>query len=46
MKRILVVVVNVIIMIAMLIFVVLYSNFENSNATQMQIEHFETPRSR
>ena len=41
MKRILVVVVNVIIMIAMLIFVVLYSNFENSNATQMQIEHFE-----
>ena len=41
MKRILVVVVNVIIMIAMLIFVVLYSNFENSDATQMQIEHFE-----
>ena len=41
MKRILVVVVNVIIMIAMLIFVVLYSDFENSNATQMQIEHFE-----
>ena len=41
MKRILVVVVNVIIMIAMLIFVVLYSVFENSNATQMQIEHFE-----
>jgi signal transduction histidine kinase/CheY-like chemotaxis protein len=25
----------------MLIFVVLYSDFENSNATQMQIEHFE-----
>ena len=41
MKRIWVVVVNVIIMIAMLIFVVLYSDFENSNATQMQIEHFE-----
>ena len=41
MKRILVVVVNVIIMIAMLIFVVLYSDFENSNATQIQIEHFE-----
>jgi signal transduction histidine kinase/CheY-like chemotaxis protein len=28
-------------MIAMLIFVVLYSDFENSNATQVQIEHFE-----
>ncbi|MBQ7699908.1 MAG: hypothetical protein IJT49_06160, partial [Clostridia bacterium] len=41
MKRILVVVVNVIIMIAMLIFVVLYSDFEHSNATQIQIEHFE-----
>ncbi|MBE5863271.1 MAG: response regulator [Lachnospiraceae bacterium] len=41
MKRIWVVVVNVIIMIAMLIFVVLYSDFENSNATQVQIEHFE-----
>ena len=41
MKRLWVVVVNVIIMIAMLIFVALYSDFENSNATQMQIEHFE-----
>lgn len=28
-------------MIAMLTFVVLYSNFENRNATQRQIEHFE-----
>ena len=46
MKRIWVVVVNVIIMIAMPIFVVLYSGFENSNATQMQIERFENTKSR
>jgi len=40
MKRIIVVVVNVIIMIALLTFVVLYSNIENSDTTQRQIEHF------
>ena len=41
MKRTLVVVVNVFIMIAMLAFVVLYSNIENSNTTRRQIEYFE-----
>ena len=41
MKKTWVTVVNVIIMIAMLTFVVLYSNFENKNTTQRQIEHFE-----
>ena len=41
MKRIWVIIVNVSIMIAMLIFVVLYSNIENRKSTQMQIEHFE-----
>jgi len=41
MKKSLVVVVNVFIMIAMLTFVVLYSNSENTNMTQRQIEHFE-----
>ena len=40
MKRIIVVVVNVIIMIALLTFVVLYSNIENSDTTQRQVEHF------
>lgn len=37
MKKTWVTVVNVIIMIAMLTFVVLYSNFENKNTTQRQI---------
>ena len=41
MKRTWVVVVNVFIMIAMLIFVVLYANIENRKATEIQIEHFE-----
>ena len=41
MKKNRVIIVNVFIMIAMLTFVVLYSNFENRNATQRQIEHFE-----
>ena len=41
MKRTWVITVNVIIMIAILTFVVLYSNFENRKATQSQIEHFE-----
>ena len=41
MKRTWVTVVNVIIMIAMLTFVVLYSNFESRDTTQRQIEHFE-----
>ena len=41
MKRIWVVIVNVIIMISMLVFVVLYSTFEMQNNTKDQIEHFE-----
>ena len=41
MKRTWVTVVNVIIMIAMLTFVVLYSIFESRDTTQRQIEHFE-----
>ena len=41
MKKTWVIVVNVIIMIAMLTFVVLYSTFESRNTTQRQIEHFE-----
>ena len=41
MKKSWVIIVNVFIMIAMLAFVVLYSNIENRNATKMQIEHFE-----
>ena len=41
MKKTWVIVVNVVIMIAMLTFVVIYSGIENRNATQMQIEHFE-----
>ena len=40
MKKTWVIVVNVIIMIAMLTFVVLYSTFESRNTTQRQIEHF------
>ena len=41
MKKTWVIVVNVIIMIVMLTFVVLYSTFESRNTTQRQIEHFE-----
>ncbi len=41
MKKNWIIIVNVFIMLAMLTFVVLYSNFENRNSTQRQIEHFE-----
>jgi signal transduction histidine kinase/DNA-binding response OmpR family regulator len=41
MKKTMVIIVNVFIMIAMLIFVVLYSNTQRQNAAQRQIEHFE-----
>ena len=41
MKKTWVIIVNVFIMIAMLTFVVLYSNYEYRNITQRQIEHFE-----
>ena len=42
MKRIWVVIVNIIIMISMVTFVVVYSNVEAKENTQTQIEHFET----
>ena len=41
MKKTMVIIVNVFIMIAMLIFVVLYSNTQSRNTAQRQIEHFE-----
>ncbi len=41
MKKIWVILVNVVIMIAMLTFVILYSFFENKDTTERQIEHFE-----
>ena len=41
MKKIMVIIANVFIMIAMLIFVVLYSNTQSQNTAQRQIEHFE-----
>ena len=41
MKRIWVIIVNVLIMVSMLIFVILYSTFEAKNTTKTQIEHFE-----
>ncbi len=41
MKKTMVIIVNVFIMIAMLIFVVLYSNTQRQNTVQRQIEHFE-----
>ncbi len=41
MKKTLVIIVNVIIMAAILIFVVLYSGYENRDAYRRQIEHFE-----
>ncbi len=40
-KKTWVILVNVFIMLAMLTFVVLYSDFENRKSTQRQIEHFE-----
>ena len=41
MKKILVIIVNVIIIAAILIFVVLYSGYENTASYRRQIEHFE-----
>ena len=41
MKKTWVIIVNVFIMIAMLIFVVMYSNFQSKDASQRQVEHFE-----
>ena len=41
MKKIWIVIVNVLIMIVLLTFVVLYSHYENKNIIQRQIEHFE-----
>ena len=41
MKKTWVIVVNVLIMVAMLTFVVIYSGIESRNTTQVQIEHFE-----
>ena len=41
MKKTIVVIVNVFIMIAMLLFVVLYSNLLSKGTTQRQVEHFE-----
>ncbi len=41
MKRILIIIVNVLIMAALLIFVVLYSAYTNRITTKRQIEHFE-----
>ena len=41
MKKIWVIIVNVIIMIAMLVFVILYSGIQSRNTEQRQVEHFE-----
>ena len=41
MKKIYIIIVNIFIMTAILIFVVLYSGIENRNSYQRQIEHFE-----
>ena len=41
MKKIFIIVINVIIMVAILVFVVLYSGFENRESYRRQIEHFE-----
>ncbi|MDO4859945.1 MAG: response regulator [Bacillota bacterium] len=41
MKKTVIIIVNVIIMAAILIFVVLYSGFENKNSYQRQVEYFE-----
>ena len=42
MKKIFVIIVNVVIIAAILIFVVLYSRFENTDSYRRQIEHFES----
>jgi len=42
MKKILTIIVNAIIIAAILIFVVLYSRFENTDSYRRQIEHFES----
>ena len=42
MKRIWVIIVNVLIMFSMLTFVVIYSTIENKNTTRRQIEHYES----
>ena len=41
MKKFFILIINIIIMAAILIFVVLYSRFESRNSFQRQIEHFE-----
>ena len=41
MKKIWVIIVNVLIMTAILVFVVLYSRFESNNSYLRQVEHFE-----
>ncbi len=41
MKKVWIIIVNVLIMIALLTFVVLYSNYTSRKTTQRQIEHFE-----
>ncbi|MCR5095166.1 MAG: response regulator [Erysipelotrichaceae bacterium] len=41
MKKIWIIIVNVVIMAALLTFVVFYSHFESTNTTKRQIEHFE-----
>ena len=41
MRKTLIIFVNVVIMVAIMIFVVLYSGYENRNSYQRQIEHFE-----
>ena len=42
MKKIWIIIVNVLIMVSMVAFVFIYSNIENQNKTQRQIENFET----
>ena len=42
MKKIWIIIVNVLIMVSMVAFVFIYSNIENQNETQRQIENFET----
>ncbi len=41
MKKTFIIIVNVVIMVSILIFVVLYSGLESRNSYQRQIEHFE-----
>ena len=42
MKKLFIIIFNVIIIAAILSFVVIYSGFANKNSYQRQIEHFET----